>query len=494
MPAHAARLSWNADRTQLSVAPERRWRNDEAYLVVVGASATTADGAALATPRQFAFSTQTAPVVSDFAVELAGVDLQEAAPAETAVAALRLEQNVSEARTLSPDETARDVSPVGSIRIGFTGPMSHAAVEERFTISPAVAGDLSWSGRDLIFTPSERLQPGGRYTISLAGAHDRTGNELGGKTNFTFLVRAAPEVIHTTPSLGALDVEPATVEMWFSQPMNVDATNAAFSLTDTTTGRLVGGNLDWNEAGTQLVMTPNRAFAGGRTFEVTLGAGAADAAGNPIVAGWSFTTKEGPPPATPAARAAAAARGEAPQAIAFVPGPASGLEGYGINQINSARAAYGLGPLYLDPGMSAVASAHAWDQLELRLLQPLWARRVVGPHPPGGGWNRVQRGGREPVPREHGHGGAGHHGLVPRGLHVGAVAGLLEPHRQHPELAVHARRDRSGRQRVARRRHLGLRQLTGRRGAATSGLTAVAGCSARRDGRFERPGLAGARC
>ena len=176
VPAHAASLSWNAARTKLSIAPERRWRNDEAYLVVVGASATTADGAALATPRQFAFSTQTAPVVSDFAVQLAGVDLQEAAPAKAAVAALRLEQNLSEDRTLTPDETARDVSAVSPIRISFTSPMSRSDVEERFTISPAVAGDLSWSGRDLIFTPTERLQPGGRYTISLAGAHDRTGN------------------------------------------------------------------------------------------------------------------------------------------------------------------------------------------------------------------------------------------------------------------------------------------------------------------------------
>ena len=176
--------------------------------------------------------------------------------------------------------------------------------------------------------------------------------------------------------------------MWFSQPMNVDATNVAFSLTDATTGRLVAGNLDWNEAGTQLVMTPDRAFAGGRTFEVALGAGAADAAGNPIVAGWSFTTKEGATPATPAA---AAAR-EAPQAIAFVPGPASGLEGYGINQINAARAAYGFGPLYLDEGMSAVASAHASGPAELRLLQPLRARRVLGVQPPVRGRHRLQRG------------------------------------------------------------------------------------------------------
>jgi uncharacterized protein YkwD len=363
VPDHGASLSWNEDRTELSIAPEGRWRADESYLLVVGASATTADGEALAAPRQFAFSTETAPIVSGFEVQLAGVDLQEALPADTAVAALRLEHGLSEERTLSPHETARDVSAVSSIRIGFTGPMSHSDVEEHFTITPAVPGELSWSGRDLIFTPAERLQPGGRYTISLAGAHDRTGNELGGKANFSFLVRAAPEVIHTSPSLGAQGVEPASVEMWFSQPMNEDATNAAFSLTDTTTGQLVAGELTWNETATQLVMTPYRAFPGGRTFNVALGAGAADVAGSPITAAWSFSTKEGPPPAAAPAARAAASGGAAPPPVAFVPMEASGLEGYAMNQINSARAAYGLGPLELDWTMSSVAAAHAWDQL-----------------------------------------------------------------------------------------------------------------------------------
>ena len=38
--------------------------------------------------------------------------------------------------------------------------------------------------------------------------------------------------------------EPATVEMWFSQPMDVDATNEAFALLDTSTGALVAWDLD----------------------------------------------------------------------------------------------------------------------------------------------------------------------------------------------------------------------------------------------------------
>ncbi|MCA1587751.1 MAG: CAP domain-containing protein, partial [Chloroflexi bacterium] len=75
-----------------------------------------------------------------------------------------------------------------------------------------------------------------------------------------------------------------------------------------------------------------------------------------------FSTDAGPAVQTPAATAGGNAP-DAPAAVPFVPMEASGLEGYAINQINAARAAYGLGPLALDWTMSSVAAAHAWDQL-----------------------------------------------------------------------------------------------------------------------------------
>ena len=51
----------------------------------------------------------------------------------------------------------------------------------------------------------------------------------------------------TVPESKAIDVEPAIVEILFSQPMNVDATNKAFALVDTATGMPVGGFLNWND-------------------------------------------------------------------------------------------------------------------------------------------------------------------------------------------------------------------------------------------------------
>jgi len=235
--------------------------------------------------------------------------------------------------------------------------MDTADVEAHFAISPEVAGDLTWTGGDLVFTPTERLEPAVRYTISLVGSHDSAGNALGGKGNFSFIVQRGAQLITTAPKLGASDVEPATVEMWFSSPMDVDATNEAFSLTDSSSGALVGGRLNWNEERTQLIFSPDQAFAGGRAFDVALAAGARDADGNPVETSWTFTSKAS---LGGGARSTTSTR-TAPMLGA--PAPSDSLVGYALNQINAARAAYGFAPLWLDAGMTAAATAHAWDQV-----------------------------------------------------------------------------------------------------------------------------------
>jgi uncharacterized protein YkwD len=370
LPSQRVELSWNADFTAVSISPERLWRADERYLVVVGQSSEAVDGSPLRGGRRYAFTTQTAPVVSDFQVRLAGDDLA----AVTAVA----REDVPSVRTLSvvtdaaaapvmeagsqpPTHTAKEVSSSTAISVSFSTEMDRADVERRFAIAPEVAGDLTWNGSNLVFTPSERLTPGGRYTVSLLGAHDANGNPLGGKGNFSFVVTLGAQLMRTDPGLGATDVQPATVTMWFSQPMDVEATNAAFGLTDTSSGALVGGNLTWNEAATQITYTPDRPFAGGRTFTVTVGDGAVDADGNPVTAEWSFTTAAAP---TPAAAAATRSDSSTRAPVAAVPAPAPSGDGaaYAVAQINASRAAYGFGPVVLDGAISAVAYAHAYDQ------------------------------------------------------------------------------------------------------------------------------------
>lgn len=369
LPQQRVDLSWNADYTALSISPERLWRADERYLVVVGQASESADGSPLRGGRRYAFTTQTAPAVTDFQVRLAGEDLAAAtAVAREDVPSVRSLTAATEAAAASiveagsqpPTRIAKEVSATTAISVSFSADMDRADVEDRFAIAPEVSGDLAWNGDDLVFTPSERLEPGGRYTVSLLGAHDASGNPLGGKGNFSFVVTLGAQLVKTDPGLGASDVEPATVTMWFSQPMDVDATNAAFGLTDTATGALVGGNLIWNEAATQLTYTPDRAFAGGRTFAVVLGDGALDADGNPVTADWSFSTAAAPAPVAATATRSTTSTRSAP--VVPPPAPSGDAAAYAVAQINASRAAYGFGPVVLDGAISAVAYAHAYDQ------------------------------------------------------------------------------------------------------------------------------------
>jgi len=354
LPGQRAQISWNEDHTALTLSPDGLWRTDESYVVVIPASSRTADGTTLRAARRLSFTTQTAPSVTDFQVRLATADgAAEAAGIDT-----------TQAASQPPTRTATRVSATSFISIGFSDQMDMADVEEHFVISPQVDGDLSWSNGDLVFTPAERLAAGGRYTISLVGAHDRVGNVVGGKANFSFIVKAGAHLVTTAPKLGASETEPASVEMWFSQPMDIQATGAVFSLTDSSTGAAVDGRLDWDEGGTQITFAPDVTLAAGTTFAVAFGEGARDADGNPVSMAWSFTTRAAPEsnPAAVATPSTPNAPVAPPAPVVPPPAPASSAADYAVNQINASRAAYGFGPVVLDASISAVAYAHAYDQ------------------------------------------------------------------------------------------------------------------------------------
>ena len=375
LPAQPVRLEWNDAHTALTVAPHGRWRTDERYLVVLGSESSTSLGSELRTAQRFAFTTVTAPAVTDFQVHLAGADLA-AAKAQAAVKEVSVRSTVMAADTgaraqgdaidhpigegassQSPSDTPKKVSSATSISIDFSVPMDRNDVEERFAISPKIDGSLTWKSGSIVFTPRERLRPGTRYTISVIGAHDLDGNALGGEGNFSFIVQSSAQLTKTEPRLNAMDVEPASISMWFSHRMDRSATNKALRVTDTVTGALVAGKITWNEKSTQLSVTPDQPLAAGHAFEISLSKGARDADGNPVKANWSFTTKA-------SLIAAAASRTTVSTRTVTVPpaAPATSLAGYALNQVNAARAAYGFAPLVLDASISAVAASHAMDQ------------------------------------------------------------------------------------------------------------------------------------
>jgi len=127
------------------------------------------------------------------------------------------------------------------------------------------------------------------------------------------------------------------------------AVTTALRVSDRNTGAVLSGKTSWNSLYTQVTFTPDRALAGGHRFDVSLVDGAVDADGNAVTASLTFVTK-----------AAAVAR-----ARVSVPSTPSSptLVGYALNQVNTARAAYGLPPLALSSALSAVANEHSWDML-----------------------------------------------------------------------------------------------------------------------------------
>lgn len=360
-PAQGYQLAWSDDMRSAELRADRRWRTDERYVVVVHGNAQHADGSPAGRPQRFSFTTETAPVVNDFQVRLAGRDLpREAVSGGTLAAELEsvdAPAGADAAAELAPTRTAEDVSASSAITISFSAPMAHSDVEERFAISPTVDGELSWDGGSLVFSPTERLEPGMRYTISLAGTHDEEGNVLGGKSNFSFVVRPGAQLVRVQPGLGETNVQTETVEMWFSQPMDTEATVEGFAVVDLQTSTVVPGTVSWNEAGNQLTFRPQEPFQPGRSFDVRLEEGSRDADGNPVERTWSFATVAAAVPA----RSSVSTR-VAPAPAIPPPAPSSDMAVYALNQINAARGAYGFAPVTLDASITAVAYAHAYDQ------------------------------------------------------------------------------------------------------------------------------------
>ena len=354
-PGSNWRATWSADRTQLRLLPERHWRTDARYVVTIGAGARTADGGSLEATRSFSFTTETAPVVSDFqlhyVMETPADRVRAGAEAQAAETALEL---------ATPLDTSADVSAATTVTIGFSAPMDHEDVERAFAISPTVEGDLSWAGNALIFTPTERLEPGARYAVSVVGAHDQRGNRLAGDVSFSFTTRSGAQVVKVSPANGARNVDLAQAHVWFSQPMELESTRAALRI-QSEAGTLVTGKSAWNAAGTQLRFTFENPLPAGETFRITLGDGARDIDGNAVTGSWSFTTKAAPAPAPPAPATTGGNPTNPGPTRPSGPPPPSDIQQFALWQLNQSRAKYGFAPLRLDAAITQVATNYAWD-------------------------------------------------------------------------------------------------------------------------------------
>jgi uncharacterized protein YkwD len=352
-PATRFSLLWAGNATSVALVPSPRWAVDERYVIHVPAGTAMADGGALSADWRAGFTTQAAPHVARLTV--GGVS--GSADADTPIVLQEVMSSVgAPAGTTAGDPAiddrgSPDASADAPIGITFSVAMDPETTEAAFRVTPAAPGSLRWEGTTLWFQPDQRLAAGTRYTISLVGARDIDGNPLGGDDSVSFTTRIRAEAIKVAPAIGARGVVTTTsVRIVFTQPMATSRTAAAFTVTDTATGRAVIGQPAWSADGRTLTFVPTSALGAGHTFAAALGSGARDADGNPVTISWRFTTT-GP-----------AVQSYSGSGVPVAQGSSSMVQ-YALNQINAARASYGLGPLVVDPTITAVSYGHAADML-----------------------------------------------------------------------------------------------------------------------------------
>ncbi|HET7685425.1 MAG TPA: Ig-like domain-containing protein [Candidatus Limnocylindria bacterium] len=349
-PSQPLAFGWSPDGRTVRIGPAARWQTDQRYVVSVPAAARTRAGDEIGSTVNVSFTTETAPSIVDFQLRFG---------AATAPAPPMLKGAGPADPPASPPDTASEVSSRTAVTLEFSVPMDHAATEAAFTVSPAVEGSFSWTGSRLRFEPLTPFVAGARYAISLAGARDAEGNRLGGDTSFSFTTRDGAQLAAVRPNIGERDVTGRTLNLRFTEPMNVGSFADAFSVVDESTGTTVPGKLSWNEARTHLTFTADADFTLGHAFNVKID-GATDADGNVVTRDYGFWTAPAPQAAV-AAEATATAR---PRVVAPPPPAASGdAIAYAVAQINASRAQYGFAPLALDGAISAVANGHAWDMM-----------------------------------------------------------------------------------------------------------------------------------
>jgi uncharacterized protein YkwD len=364
-PATAFAATWNASRTSVTLAPATRWQTDQRYVLSLPGSVTSAEGRPLFGARQVTFTTQTAPVISEFRVHLVQ---PTKADARAGIGDLTRNIPFGDQSTLlgdapfidAPEDTAADASANTGIHIGFSAAMDRTDVESRFHIQPRARGSFSWNADQLTFAPTDRLKPGTRYAVSVVGAHDLQGNRLAGDVGFSFTTRSDAELVRFTPSRHATNVVARQVVIRFSEPMNAGRTRHALRVRDVGSGRPVAGSFAWNEHHTRLEYHFRKALPRGHVIEVTLRRGARDVDGNRLSVSWRFKTRApAHVPAAPAAVQGSAAVG----AVRSGPNAPADALSYALWLINQSRADYGFGPLRLDAAVSKVAAGHAWDQI-----------------------------------------------------------------------------------------------------------------------------------
>ncbi len=248
-PWSRVELAWNADRSVLTIRPEKVWRTDTYHTVTVAPGALAASGRPLTVPARAAFVTR---------------------PATTATI-----------QATSPSADA--IRPDSAFLVEFDRAVELATVEELLQTEPAVDGIVravpGSRGTKFTFTPRAPLAAATDYRLALVPLiSDKEGALVGASDPLVVRTAASPSVVRFRPRNGVGHIERGTnLSVRFSAKMDRASTQSAFRvLVD---GKEVAGKVTFAEGDTVLVFDPAVPFGYGVKVTAAVGVGARSADG-----------------------------------------------------------------------------------------------------------------------------------------------------------------------------------------------------------------------
>ncbi|MCK4717123.1 MAG: Ig-like domain-containing protein, partial [Thermoplasmata archaeon] len=196
-----------------------------------------------------------------------------------------------------PKDGATEVDGKKVVQIDFNEAMDKTSVENAFSITPNVPGEITWSDTNcFLFTPLEYYTAATTYTVTIdATATDLYGNGIDGNGDgvpgddfvFRFTTDSLPPyVCAVSPSNGELNVPSTTaIRITFNEIVDYDSVGNALIFDPPVAGTWESGY------GTVFEFTPDSLDAS-TIYYVVMGQGVVDRVGNVMVVPhtWSFTT------------------------------------------------------------------------------------------------------------------------------------------------------------------------------------------------------------
>lgn len=184
--------------------------------------------------------------------------------------------------------TGSKISPDTKITVTFSELMKNSSVESAFSTVPATTGSFGWAGNTMTYTPESNLSQKTTYNVSIGtGARDSAGNHIQSSYSWQFTTADTnpPSIIANSPTGNNVQVD-TQIKVLFNESMNTSSSESAFSTLPAT-----AGSFSWT--GNTMTYTPTANLSQGTIYNVTVGTGVRDSAGNHMTAPyrWEFKTE-----------------------------------------------------------------------------------------------------------------------------------------------------------------------------------------------------------